>query len=393
MQVALKMNQPLKILMLLHMPWSRNLGGARVQLELADEFEALGHQIEKFDFYDAFPHYKKSPIGEVIRSSFAAKAKKYVQANSHRFDVIDAHQGNLPFSKSELGFRGLLVARSVGLYAFYDQLLKQEDAKCSSGKLKTHIGRRLRLLRANREYPDYLQSFQSCDLINVPNCDELKYVRDELKLGHKCTVLPFGLSRQRQKSFLNAIKPASERLKNKTVVFIGNWGIRKGAKDWENIIKYTKSEVPDVRFLFLGTGVDAEIVLADLNLQGCEWIKVIPSYESEELPKLLSDATIGAFPSYMEGFGFAVLEKLACGIPTVAYDVPGPREMLKHLDSSFMIPVGRTDQFSHQLIQLLKLEIDRYSKLTEQCIEIASKFSWNAIAHKTLESYFSALDQ
>lgn len=39
--------QPLKILMMLHMPWERNLGGSRVQLELAEEFIKLGHEVEK----------------------------------------------------------------------------------------------------------------------------------------------------------------------------------------------------------------------------------------------------------------------------------------------------------------------------------------------------------
>jgi hypothetical protein len=49
------MEYPLQILMILHMPWNRNLGGSHVQLELAEEFRKLGHKVEKFDLYDAFP--------------------------------------------------------------------------------------------------------------------------------------------------------------------------------------------------------------------------------------------------------------------------------------------------------------------------------------------------
>jgi hypothetical protein len=36
----------------------------------------------------------------------------------------------------------------------------------------------------------------------------------------------------------------------------------------------------------------------------------------------LSTATVGAFPSYVEGLTFAVLEKLAARVPTVACDAP-----------------------------------------------------------------------
>ncbi|MFM6472484.1 MAG: glycosyltransferase family 4 protein, partial [Dolichospermum sp.] len=101
-----------------------------------------------------------------------------------------------------------------------------------------------------------------------------------------------------------------------------------------------KKQVPNAKFLFLGTGVSLQKVLQDLNLPACDWINIIPQYNSEELPMLLSGATVGAFPSYIEGFGFAVLEKLASGLPTIAYDVPGPREILKLLDGSLLTPVG-----------------------------------------------------
>jgi hypothetical protein len=83
------MEYPLQILMILHMPWNRNLGGSHVQLELAEEFRKLGHKVEKFDLYDAFPEAKSSPrLGELFRPSFSVKAKFFVQANSHRFNVI-----------------------------------------------------------------------------------------------------------------------------------------------------------------------------------------------------------------------------------------------------------------------------------------------------------------
>ena len=44
----------LHILIMLHMPLSRELGGARVQLELAQQWQAQGHQIETFDLDHAF---------------------------------------------------------------------------------------------------------------------------------------------------------------------------------------------------------------------------------------------------------------------------------------------------------------------------------------------------
>ncbi|WP_335096169.1 glycosyltransferase family 4 protein [Nostoc sp.] len=378
--------------MVLHMPWERNLGGSRVQLELAEEFRKLGHEVEKFDYYDAFPKHQSARLGELFRPSFSVKAKAFVQANAHRFDIIDAHQGNLPFLKQELGFQGLLVARSVGLYAFYDEFTKQENARKAPQKIKTRLGNLLRSWQNRREYPLYSWSLQTCDLINVPNHDELAYIRDILELRNKCVVFPFGLSQQRQKVFIEAIQSVEVRLANKQVVFIGVWGPRKGSRDWREIIMGVKKQVPEVRFLFLGTGFSVQKVLEDLHIPVCDWIEIIPSYDSDELPRLLSGATVGAFPSYIEGFGFAVLEKLACGIATVAYDVPGPRETLRLLDESLLITAGNVEQFSHKLVSLLDMELENYSYLTNKCLEIASNFSWEKTAKQTLEIYYKFLE-
>ncbi len=378
--------------MVLHMPWNRNLGGARVQLELAEEFQSLGHKVEKFDFNDAFPQYKPSPWAEFTRLNFSVKAKAFVQANAHRFDIIDAHQGNLPFTKKELGFKGLLVARSVGLYALYDEFSKQENPKRPPQKIKTRLGNLLRLWKYKRDNFLYSYSLRTCDLINLPNYDELTYVRDVMGLGEKCRVFPFGLSQQRQIAFAQAIQPAEVRLANKQVAFIGSWGPRKGSQDWAEIIKHVKAEVPEASFLFLGTGFDTQKVLDDLNLPNCDWVQVVPDYDSDNLPKLLSKATVGAFPSYIEGFGFAVLEKLACGLPTVAYDVPGPREMLKYLDQSLMTPPGDIQKFSKQLVRLLNLKIYDYSQVSQKCIQVASNFSWVEIAKSTLYTYCKFLE-
>jgi len=392
MESKLVGDHPLKILMVLHMPWNRNLGGARVQLELAEEFQSLGHQVEKFDFHDAFPKYKSSRLTDLIRPSFSVKAKAFVQANAHRFDIIDAHQGNLPFTKQELGFKGLLVARSVGLYAFYDEFSKLENLKNPPRKLKTRIGDFLRSRQQKQELAFYPRSLETSDLINLPNYDELAYVRDVLDLGDKCVVLPFGLSEERHQKFNQAIKPSEVRLSNKQVAFIGSWGARKGSRDWGEIITKVKSQVPSAKFLFLGTGITSERVLGDLNLPACDWIEIVPKYDSAELPSLLSRAAVGAFPSYIEGFGFAVLEKLACGLPTVAYDVPGPREMLQLLDGSFLIMAANVDMFSQRLVSILNMKLENYSCLSNECIEVTSHFCWQKIAKQTLEIYYKYLD-
>lgn len=380
------MNQPLRILAILHMPWDRNLGGSRVQLELAEEFVKMGHSVEKFDYFDAFPEAKTSILSSLTRPSFSKYATAFVRANAHRFDIIDAHQGNLPWSKEELGFNGVLVARSVGLHAFYAEFARIERKKFPPQKLKVRLFNQLSSWRQKWDASLYPQSLQKCDLINVPNRDELAYLRDVMGLGDKTFVFPFGLSQTRLSAFTNAIKPATVRLATPTVAFIGTWCPRKGSRDFGTLIAQIKQKIPTVRFLFLGTGLTAKAVLEDLPGQE-DCVEIIPRYDSKELPNLISGVTVGVFPSYIEGFGFAVLEKLACGIPTVAYDVPGPREMLQDFDPPLMVPAGDIAAARDRVVQLLQLDPTHYTELSQRCVTVAQRFTWDTIARNTLEIY------
>lgn len=394
------MNRPLKILMIIHTPWSRNLGGPRVQLELSEEFCKLDHTVEKFSYEDAFP-YKQSEF-ERLTCNFSLKAKTFVQTNAHRFDIIEAHQTDLPFSKQELGFNGLLVARSVGLIPMYKDALdllekntrsEKETLKSLAGRLKHTLKGLISYQSIKRRHDDVLPSFQSCDLINVCNFDELAYVRDVMGLGNKCLCFPFGLSQQRQNDFITNIQPAKLRLAKKEVAFIGAWSTRKGSKEWREIILRIRSQISDARFLFLGTSASKQFILQQLGLSDCDWIKIVPSYDSKELPELLSGAMVGAFPSYIEGFPHAVLEKLVCGLPTVAYDVPGARETLRYLDSNWLVPAGNIQEFSNQVVKLLSLNEEEYFNWSVKCLEVAKKFSWSEIATKTICSYSELLEQ
>ncbi len=381
----------LKILMVLHMPWQRNLGGARVQLELADEFRQLGHQVEKFDYQDAFPSPATSLLGYLRQPSFASRAVEFVRERGREFDIIDAHQGNLPARKHDLHFNGLLVARSVGLYALYEEFYRSAAAKLPSKKLKARLTSAAIAWRDRQDFPNYLHSLQACDLINLPNQDERVYVRDRFQLGDKCAVFPFGLAPARRAALQAAALPPAKRLAQPELAFIGTWGARKGANDWPHLLRDLQQRQPDLRCRFLGTGLGAATVLGDLQQAASERVEIIPSYDSADLPQLLSAVTVGAFPSYVEGFGFAVLEKLAAGIPVVAYDVPGPREMLQYLPGFLRVPAGDWRALSARLTEILQMPVAEYELLARECQAIAARFCWRKIAEDTLATYRRAL--
>ncbi|HEY3569724.1 MAG TPA: glycosyltransferase [Thermoanaerobaculia bacterium] len=392
----------LRILMVIHTEWSPNLGGPRAQIELGEELAARGDHVEKFSYEDAFPPVPPARPGSALRvrdflrsnRSFAARARDHVRAHGHRFDVIDANQTDLPFPKRDLGFSGLLVARSVGLIPAYEDFERWAARRWPEPpSARRLVYRALTWPGHRRRLRDVERSFRHADLINVSNRDDLKAVAEGMGFGNKVVMFPFGLPEARREAFRAARAGVAERLAARTVAFIGAWNSRKGSRDWPAIVRRVRERVPDARFLFLGTGHDRDYVLAGFRPEDRAALEVVPRYESRGLPPLLAGATVGAFPGYLEGFGFSVLEKLAAGLPTVTYDAPGPRDTMSLLENPAMVPLGDTDAFAGRVAGLLLLPPDRYAELAEDSLRAAARLSWREIAAATREAYLRRLEE
>jgi glycosyltransferase involved in cell wall biosynthesis len=386
--------KPLRILAIVNLPWDRRLGAARVWIELTEEWRKAGHSVEKFCLTDAFPKPTTSRALSAVRQAvFPLRAKRFVQKNAQRFDIIDCLIGSLPYSKQSLGFEGLIVARSIGLYRSYerfDAMARERWPDQPKGRL---FGSLFHDLRARRLRRDAETAIRLCDLLNLPNESELKELERNVRIGRTVLVEPYGLSDQHRSALAHAAQSATARLQKKKICFVGMWSLRKGARDWPEIIRAIRAEIPEVSFIFLGTMFSDDIVRAALGPQNSERVQCVTTYEPAELPRLLADCTVGLFPSYIEGFGLAVLEQLAARIPTIAYDVPGPAQILHPQRDLLLTRAGDTNTMAERALQILNLASDSYEQLSSQCAAIADNYYWSDIAANTLRKYQDALDQ
>jgi glycosyltransferase involved in cell wall biosynthesis len=376
--------------MISNVPWQRDLGAARGQIELADEVRRLGHTVAKFDSRDAFGDERPARWHRLFPLRFATRARKYILEHGRDFDVIEALEGDLPFTKRELGFEGRLVASSCGLHALYAEYIHYERSTWPGRIPGSAAGKALYRWSVKQTALACRRSLETADLIKVLNEDEEAYVRDVLGLGAKCVRLPYGLADGFADALARAALPAEARLRRREIVFTGAWCLRKGAADWPQIIDRTRSIVPDASFRFLGTWRERAEVLKDLGLPNAEWVSVVPRFDPSQLPKLLATATVGALPSYVEGFGLGVLEQLGARLPTVTYDVPGPRVMLRRLTRVLMAPAGDTARFAELLAEILRLGQESYDELSTRCASVAREFRWPQIAQASCDAYAAA---
>jgi glycosyltransferase involved in cell wall biosynthesis len=386
-------DNPLRILCIVNLPWDARLGAVRVWFELSDQWKKAGHKIGNYCLDDAFPKPTQSRVLYAWRqATFPYRAARFVRQNADQFDIIDCLIGTLPFSKKSLCFSGLLVGRSIGLYLDYENFMRLSRERWPDQPRGKILGRMFYgftswLLRHNAD-----RAVRHCDLFNVPN-EEEKRSLEQLSVGAQTIVLPYGLNDNERAAFADAARPASERLARKEICFLGMWSLRKGSRDWREIVRPILNSVPDARFAFLGTMTDEQSVFRDLQLSPRESIRCLTNYDPKELPQLIARCAVGLFPSYIEGFGISVIEQLAAGIPVIAYDVPGPRHIFKNNGARALVPAGDVKAMSDRALAILRMNESDYAALSIQCREIAAQFRWEQVADDNIRAYRNELQK
>ena len=386
------MEKRLRVLGIVNLPWDPRLGAARVWFELCEQWTRAGHKIDRFCLSDAFPKPTRSRALSAWRQAvFPYRAARYLRRNAGNFDVIDCLIGTLPFSKKSLRFRNLLVGRSIGLYLPYDEFIQFSRRRWPDQARGKFVGRFFYtfiswLLRRSAD-----RALPHCDLFNVPNEDEKQSLKKYISAP--VIVLPYGLNEAEGAALARAARPGAERLARKEICFLGMWGVRKGSRDWSEIVHGILNTEPSARFTFLGTMTDEQTVLHDLQLTSSESIRCLTSYDPKELPQLIANCVVGLFPSYIEGFGISVIEQLAAGIPTIAYNVSGPGHILGGAGSEFLVPVGNVKAMTDRALEILRMNESDYSALSAKCRQIAQQFRWEQIASDTIREYTAALDR
>jgi len=113
-------------------------------------------------------------------------------------------------------------------------------------------------------------------------------------------------------------------------------------------------------------------------------IRHIGSVPTTDLPAIYASATALLQPSYAEGFGFTVLEAMACGCPVIISHIPALTELVQNNGIHISLPPTPAEMKTVQhLINNQKIQ-KKYRSLG---IKWAARYTWTACAKKTLDVY------
>lgn len=68
-----------------------------------------------------------------------------------------------------------------------------------------------------------------------------------------------------------------------------------------------------------------------------------------DVARLLAAADVFALPSHFEGLPMSVIEAMLCGLPVIATDIRGPREMVVAGETGLLVPPGEVDSLAAAL--------------------------------------------
>jgi len=136
--------------------------------------------------------------------------------------------------------------------------------------------------------------------------------------------------------------------------FVGHVGAlvdrHKGQRVLLQAARLLQSQVPQMRFLFLGEGADgADLARESADLPNVHWLGFCPN-----VGDYLSLFDVFAFPSRHEGMGSSLLDAMDYGVAVVASRVGGIPDLVHDGQTGLLVPPGDAQALAQALLRLYR---------------------------------------
>ncbi len=166
------------------------------------------------------------------------------------------------------------------------------------------------------------------------------------------------------------------------ILFVGTFHPRKNLLGMLDAFEEIATEIPH-DLVIIGPVVwnNQHILRRMRGSRFTDRIRFIGFVPRSDLPLFYNQADLFVFPSLYEGFGFPVLEALACGCATITTNVSSLPEVAG--DAAVLVAPGKVEELSNAIRQVLG-DTELRARLRRSGLQQAQRFSWSITAHKTI---------
>jgi glycosyltransferase involved in cell wall biosynthesis len=169
-------------------------------------------------------------------------------------------------------------------------------------------------------------------------------------------------------------------------VYVGRLSGSKGIFDLLNAWKIVGNIKKNLKLVIIG-GSDApankqKIISQKYGLKNLIFTGFVTD---ADLIRCLKSSRVFVFPSKLEGWGIAVAEAIACGLPVVMYDIPPLKENFSEYEGAFFVPVGDIECFAETIVHVLSLSESSMLELETHSKDFLYKFNWIKVAQNESE--------
>ncbi|MDQ7026035.1 MAG: glycosyltransferase family 1 protein [Anaerolineae bacterium] len=119
-----------------------------------------------------------------------------------------------------------------------------------------------------------------------------------------------------------------------------------------------------------------------------DYVNLIGFVDEEDLPVLYQGAECVAFPSLYEGFGFPVLEGMACGTPVITSNISSLPEVAG--DAALLVNPLDVEEIAHAIQRILD-DSQLKATLIQRGLEQVKHFTWEKSAKQLKQIYTHVL--
>jgi glycosyltransferase involved in cell wall biosynthesis len=143
---------------------------------------------------------------------------------------------------------------------------------------------------------------------------------------------------------------------------------------------------PKIVFLVVGKGPDMSSVQMQIKQLGIEGnFRLTGFVPDEDLPLYYNTADLFALPSKSgEGLPLVALEAMACGLPVVATNVGGIKEIMVN-DYGKLVPPNNPDALAKAILDFAEIDFTPYQSELRNMVE--EKHSWDKNVERLIEIY------